>query len=105
MYAVFEVAGNQYRAAVGEKVQVERLPNAVGDQVEIEKVLLIADGDNVKVGKPTLDGAKVVASVAEQSKGRKVLVFQYRIGGKRHRTQATHRQNYTWLQIEQIVGA
>ena len=104
MYAVFEVAGNQYRAAVGEKVQVEHLPREVGETVEIDRVLMVADGENVQVGKPTVDGAKVVASVAEQSKGKKVLVFQYRIGGKRHRTLATHRQNYTWLQIEQIVG-
>ena len=105
MYAVFEVAGNQYRAEVGDKVQVERLPQAVGAKVEIEKVLMVADGDQVKVGQPTVDGAKVVASVTEQSKGPRTLIFQYRIGGKRHRTQATHRQNYTWLQIEQIVGA
>jgi len=105
VYAVFEVAGNQYRAEVGEKVQVERLPQEVGAKVEIDKVLMVADGDQVKVGQPTVDGAKVVASVTEQSKGPRTLIFQYRIGGKRHRTQATHRQNYTWLQIEQIVGA
>jgi large subunit ribosomal protein L21 len=104
MYAVFEVAGNQYRAQVGDKVQVERLKSNVGDQVEIDKVLMVADGDSVKVGKPIVDGAKVVATVAEQSKGKRTLVFQYRIGGKRHRTLATHRQNYTWLQIEQIVS-
>ncbi len=105
MYAVFEVAGNQYRAEVGEKVQVERLAQEVGAKVEIDKVLMVADGDQVKVGTPIVDGAKVVASVTEQSKGPRTLVFQYRIGGKRHRTQATHRQNYTWLQIEEIVGA
>ncbi len=105
MYAVFEVAGNQYRAEVGDKVQVERLPQEVGATVEIDKVFMVADGDQVTVGQPTVDGAKVVASVTEQSKGPRVLIFQYRIGGKRHRTQATHRQNYTWLQIEQIVGA
>ena len=105
MYAVFEVAGNQYRAEVGEKVQVEHLSQEVGAQVEFDKVLMVADGEKVQVGKPTVDGAKVVASVAEQDKGKRTLVFQYRIGGKRHRTYATHRQNYTWLQIEEIVGA
>ncbi len=103
MYAVFEVAGNQYRAEVGEKVQVERLEKQVGDQVEFDKVLMVADDSGVKVGQPTVAGAKVVASVTEQSKGPRTLVFQYRIGGKRHRTQATHRQNYTWLQVQQIV--
>jgi large subunit ribosomal protein L21 len=105
VYAVFEVAGNQYRAEVGEKVQVERLPQEVGAKVEIDKVLMVADGENVTVGRPTVSGAKVLASVAEQGKGKRTLVFQYRIGGKRHRTQATHRQNYTWLQIEEIVCA
>ena len=105
MYAVFEVAGNQYRAEVGEKVQVEHLSQEVGAKVEFDKVLMVADGESVTVGKPTVDGAKVLASVTEQGKGPRTLIFQYRIGGKRHRTQATHRQNYTWLQIEQIVGA
>ncbi len=105
MYAVFEVAGNQYRAEVGEKVQVEHLSQEVGAKVEFDKVLMVADGENVMVGRPIVDGAKVLASVTEQGKGQRTLVFQYRIGGKRHRTQATHRQNYTWLQIEEIVGA
>ncbi len=104
MYAVVEVAGNQYRVSEGDKVQVERLPQNVGDQIDLNKVLMVADGENVKVGQPTVDGAKVVATVTEQSKGERVLVFQYRIGGKRHRTRATHRQNYTWLQIEKIVS-
>ena len=99
MYAVFEVAGNQYRAEVGDKVQVERLDK----QVEIDRVFMVADDNGVKVGQPTVAGAKVVASVTEQSKGPRTLIFQYRIGGKRHRTQATHRQNYTWLQVQQIV--
>ncbi len=105
MYAVFEVAGNQYRAEVGDKVQVEHLPQEVGAKVEIDKVYMVADGDQVTVGTPVVNGAKVVASVTEQSKGPRTLIFQYRIGGKRHRTQATHRQNYTWLQIEEIVSA
>ncbi len=104
VYAVVEVAGNQYRVSEGEKVQVERLNHNVGDQVEFDQVLMVADGEQVKVGQPRVNGAKVVATVAEQSKGDRVLVFQYRIGGKRHRTRATHRQNYTWLQIEKIVS-
>jgi large subunit ribosomal protein L21 len=105
MYAVFEVSGNQYRAEVGDKVQVERLDQQVGEKVEIDQVLMVGDGDSVTVGTPTVAGAKVTAKVAEQSKGQRVTVFQYRIGGKRHRTNASHRQNYTWLQIEDIVGS
>ncbi len=104
MYAVFEVAGNQYRANVGDKVQVERLDQQVGDKVELNQVLMVGEGNSVTVGKPMVDGAKVVATVAAQERGPRVSVFQYRIGGKRHRTKAGHRQSYTWLQIEEIVG-
>ena len=104
MYAVLEVAGNQYRVEEGDKVMVEKLDHQVGDKVELDRVLMVGEGDSVTVGKPTVAGAKVMATVAEQSKGQRVTVFQYRIGGKRHRTNGSHRQNYTWLQIEQIVG-
>lgn len=104
MYAVFEVSGHQYRAEVGDKVQVERLDQKIGDTVEIDQVLMVGDGESVSVGTPTVAGAKVTATVTDQKKSQKVIVFQYRIGGKRHRTNASHRQNYTWLQIEQIVG-
>ena len=76
MYAVFEVAGNQYRAEVGDKVQVERLDKQVGDQFEIDKVFMVADDTGVKVGQPIVAGAKVVASVTEQSKGPRTLIFQ-----------------------------
>jgi large subunit ribosomal protein L21 len=104
MFAVFEVSGNQYRAQEGDKVMVEKLDHNVGDKIELDRVLMLGNGDSVTVGKPTVAGAKVLATVAEQSKGQKVVIFQYRIGGKRHRTNDSHRQNYTWLQIEQIVG-
>ena len=104
MYAVFQIGGKQYRAAEGDKLRVERLPQAPGEKVEIEQVLLISDGDQVEVGKPTLDGARVVAQVVEQSKGKKIIVFDYRPGGKRHRVKAGHRQNYTWLQVEKIIA-
>ena len=67
MYAVFEVAGNQYRAEVGEKVQVEHLPQEVGAKVEIDKVLMVADGEKVSVGNPTVSGAKVLASVLRRT--------------------------------------
>ena len=104
MYAVFQVGGKQYRAAVGDKIQVERLPQAVGEKVEIDQVLMLADGDNVNVGKPTVAGAKVLAEVVEQDKGKKIIVFDYRPGGKRHRVKAGHRQYYTWLKVEQIIA-
>ena len=104
MYAVFQVGGRQYRATEGDRIQVERLPQAVGEKVEFNRVLLISDGEALSVGQPTLAGARVVAEVVEQSKGDKIIVFDYRPGGKRHRVKNGNRQNYTWLQIEQIVA-
>lgn len=103
MYAVVKVAGFQYRVAPGARVRVERLPAEVGSQVKLDQVLLVADGDQVQVGQPSLPGASVTATVVEQSKGDKIVVFQYRPGGKRHRVTSGHRQNYTWLRVDEIV--
>lgn len=104
MYAVFAVGGKQYRAAEGDKLRVERLPQTVGEIVEIDQVLLVSDGDRLSIGQPTVDGARVMAQVVEQSKGKKIIVFDYRPGGKRHRVKAGHRQNYTWLRVDKIMA-
>lgn len=104
VYAVFQVGSQQFRAGIGDKVRVEQLPQQVGDAVVLDRVLLVADGDQVQVGKPTVGGAKVKATVVEQSKGDKVIVFHYRPGGKRHRVKAGHRQDYTWLRVDEIVA-
>ena len=104
VYAVIEVAGGQYRVTQGERVRVERLPVEVGAQVKLDKVLMVGDGDQVEIGHPTVNGASVTATVVEQSKGKKVIVFQYRPGGKRHRVKGGHRQNYTWLRVDEIVA-
>ncbi|HET7087383.1 MAG TPA: 50S ribosomal protein L21 [Anaerolineae bacterium] len=103
MYAVFQVGGRQYRATEGDKIQVERLPQAVGEKVEFDRVMLISDGEALSVGQPVLEGARVVAEVVEQGKGDKIIVFDYRPGGKRHRVKSGHRQNYTWLKVERII--
>ncbi|HKZ83588.1 MAG TPA: 50S ribosomal protein L21 [Anaerolineae bacterium] len=103
MYAVFQVGGRQYRATEGDRLQVERLPQAVGEKVEFDRVMLISDGEALSVGQPVLAGARVVAEVVEQSKGNKIIVFDYRPGGKRHRVKNGHRQNYTWLKVERII--
>ena len=104
VYAVFQVGGQQFRAGVGDKVRVELLPHQVGEAVEVSQVLLVADGDQVQVGRPTVSGAKVKTTVVDQSKGDKILVFHYRPGGKRHKVKTGHRQNYTWLRIDEIVA-
>ena len=104
MYAVFQVGGQQFRAGIGEQVRVELLPQEVGQQVVLDQVLLVADGEQLQVGRPTLSGAQVKATVVEQSKGDKLIVFHYRPGGKRHKVKTGHRQLYTWLRVDEIVA-
>lgn len=103
MYAVVETGGKQYRVTVGQTIEVEKLPFAVGERVELDKVLLVADGDEVKVGQPTVKGAKVLATVVEHGKGKKIIVFKYK-PKERYRRKKGHRQAYTRLRIEKIVA-
>jgi len=100
-YAIVEDGGKQYKAVEGETIEVDRFASQVGDQVDLERVLLIADGDEVKVGTPLLEGAKVQATVVSQIKGPKVVVFKYK-PKKRYRVKTGHRQRYTQLKIEAI---
>jgi large subunit ribosomal protein L21 len=103
MYAVVETGGKQYRAAPGEFVDVERLPAEVGEKVTLDRVLMIADGQNVTVGRPNVEGAEVIATVIAQRRHRKVLFFHY-VPKKRQRKKHGHRQYFTRLRIEQIVS-
>lgn len=102
MYAVVRSGGRQYRASVGDTVLVERLGAPVGQQLEMDQVLLIADGEQVTVGRPVVEGAKVLATVVAQEKGPKIRVFKYR-PKQRYRRRAGHRQWYTRLRVDQIV--
>jgi large subunit ribosomal protein L21 len=103
MYAVVETGGKQYRATPGEFIDVERLPAEVGEKVTLDQVLMIADGQNVTVGRPTVEGAQVISTVVAQRRHRKVLFFHY-VPKKRQRKKRGHRQYFTRLRIEQIVG-
>jgi large subunit ribosomal protein L21 len=103
MYAVIRTGGKQYRVSPGDSVEVEKLPHEVGDQIELEEVLLVANGSGVQVGQPLVAGAKVKATVTRQVKGRKVVIFKYR-PSKRYRRKKGHRQNYTRLRIDEIVA-
>ena len=100
-YAIVESGGKQYRAVEGEAIQVDRLPVPAGEDVKLEKVLLLVDGENITVGTPTVKDMNVFAKVAEQFKGPKVVIFKYS-PKKRIRVKTGHRQNYTRLQVEQI---
>jgi len=101
MYAVVRTGGKQYRVAVGNAVEVEKLDGEIGSTVTLEDVLLVADGDNVQVGQPTVTGANVVAKITGQYRGTKVMVFRYR-PKKRIRVRNGHRQYLTRLEIESI---
>ena len=97
MYAVVETGGKQYKVAIDEIVNVEKLQAKVGDKVEL-KVLMIVDGENVKTGNPYVEGSKVVAEVVEQGKADKIVVFKYK-AKKNERKKQGHRQPYTALKI------
>ncbi len=101
MYAILKTGSKQYRVAVGDKIDVEKLPNAVGDQVALSDVLMIENDGAVTVGKPTVKGAQVVAKVIENGKGEKVTHFDYRNKHRRRKTHG-HRQEFTRLEIAEI---
>jgi len=102
IYAIIETGGKQYKVIPGQTVDVERLDVAEGSTVELERVLLVADGDRVTVGTPTVDGAKVVATSQGEGKGKKIIVFKYK-PKVRYRKKTGHRQLYTRLVIDKIV--
>ncbi|HEY8497482.1 MAG TPA: 50S ribosomal protein L21 [Limnochordales bacterium] len=100
-YAIVETGGKQHRVTEGDTILVEKLPVEPGAQVRLDRVLLVNREGQVKVGTPTVEGAAVVARVAEHGKARKILVFKYR-PKKRYRRRYGHRQPYTRLVIEKI---
>jgi large subunit ribosomal protein L21 len=103
MYAVIKTGGKQYKVAPGEKLKVEQIPADVGAEVVLDQVLLIGEGDSVRLGQPTVAGATVKATVVAQGRGDKVRIFKMRRRKNYHRTQG-HRQGYTELKIDSIVG-
>jgi large subunit ribosomal protein L21 len=103
VYAIVESGGRQYRAEEGHTFSVEKLPYEVGDQVELANVLLLANGETVQVGQPTIAGASVKATVVEQYRGKKIFVFKYR-AKLRYRRRRGHRQDYTRLRIDEIIA-
>ncbi len=101
MYAIIRTGGKQYQVAPGERVRVEKLAGNIGDTIELSDVLLIADGEEVKIGQPVLAGAKVMACIVEQDKAKKVLIFKKR-RRKAYRVKTGHRQPFTSLEIKEI---
>ena len=101
MYAIIRTGGKQYQVAAGDTLRVEKLKGNVGDTVELSDVLLVADGEDIKIGQPVVEGASVVAKISEQGKAKKVLVFKMK-RRKGYRVKRGHRQQYTALTIEEI---
>ena len=100
MYAVVRSGGKQLRVAPGDVVDVELIDGAPGDRVELDDVLLVS-GDQISVGQPRVEGAKVVATIAGGSSGPKIRIFKYK-RRKRYRLRKGHRQHFTQLKIESI---
>jgi len=101
MYAVIKTGGKQYRVAVGDKLKVETLSAEVGSDVQLDQILMVADGEAVSMGTPILDQAKVSATVVAHGRHDKVRIFKMR-RRKHYRKQQGHRQNYTEIEITGI---
>ena len=101
MYAVVATGGKQYRVQEGDTLRIEKIPGEVGAQVAFDRVLMVSDGDDVKIGQPVLENAVVNGTIVEQGKGRKILVFKYK-RRKRYRRKQGHRQLFTAVKIGTI---
>ncbi|MDP2790984.1 MAG: 50S ribosomal protein L21 [Rectinemataceae bacterium] len=104
MYAVVEINGKQYRAEQGKALTVDRIDEESGTSVSFDKVLLLSGEAGVKVGNPYVDGASVKAVIDAEIKDDKVIVFKYKPKKDYRRTRG-HRQRYTVLKVQEIVGA
>lgn len=102
MYAILETGGKQYRVAEGDTIKVELLPQEIGDKISLDRVLMINKDAAVTLGKPTVAGAKVEATVLSQGRGKKLLIFKMR-RRKHYKKSMGHRQYYTELRIDNIV--
>jgi|SRR5580693_3662252 large subunit ribosomal protein L21 len=104
MYAVIKTGGKQYRVAPGESLEVESLVAEVGSVLTFEEVLMVADGESVRVGSPLVAGATVKAEVTAHGRGDKIRIIKHRRRKHYHKEQG-HRQNFTAVKITEIVGA
>jgi len=101
MYAVVRTGGKQYRLKIGDSVKVEKLPDEVGNIVELSQILMISDGSDVKVGTPLVTGASVKAEIVGHGRNKKIRVFKMKRRKKYRRTQG-HRQAFTQLKVTEI---
>jgi len=103
VYAIVEAGGHQHKVTKGQLIDIDRFDAEPGSTIELEKVLLVSDGSAITVGQPTIVGAKVTATVLRELKAPKIIVFKYK-PKTRYRRRQGHRQRYTRLRIDEIVG-
>lgn len=103
LYAVVRTGGKQYRVQEGRSLTIDRLSGEPGDTIELRDVLLLADGESVTVGNPLIDGARVVGTIAEQGRGKKIIVFKYK-AKTRARKKTGHRHSFTRVRVEDILA-
>ena len=104
MYAVFTTGGKQYRATTGDILKIEKLNAEKGATVELDQVLMVGEGADVKVGTPFLKGGKVTATVVDQGRGKKVRILKFK-RRKHHMKQMGHRQDFTQIEITGIAAS
>ena len=103
MYAVIKTGGKQYRVTLGEKLKVEQIPADVDTQITLDQILMVGEGETVKIGTPMLSGATITATVLSQGRHDKIKIFKMR-RRKHYQRHQGHRQNYTELRIDAING-
>ena len=103
MYAVIATGGKQYRVTEGDTLKVEKIAGEEGSEIELDQVLMVADGDKIQVGTPVLDKGAVTARIKSHGRGKKVEIIKFR-RRKHHMKRMGHRQNYTEVEITGISG-
>ncbi len=101
MYAIIETGGKQYAVSQGERIRVEKLAGDVGSEIELDQVLLVGEGDDIKVGTPVISGAKVTGTILAHGRGRKVIVYKLH-KRKNYRRKQGHRQAFTEVEVTGI---
>src|SRR3990167_2266753 len=101
MYAIIKTGGKQYRVAQGQTLKVEKLAHAQGHHVDFDQILMVANGDDVKIGNPYLNSAKVTADIVDHGRGEKISILKFK-RRKHHMKRAGHRQDYTEIKIVSI---
>lgn len=101
MYAIFKSGGRQYEARPGHVVKVEKIPGKVGENVTLDEVILFSDGDRLQIGRPVVEGVKVEATIIEQGRLRKIVIFKHK-RRKDYRKRQGHRQPYTAVRVQNI---